>query len=374
LETYHKANMATKKAAAETLQDSVIDNTRAKLSTTIYFKVFLTLMVLFTLAEPIVVGFPADGSAYNLQIAILAVCSMLFVIHQIVTFATARNDPAYQDISSLELFQKLFDGEVNLELLCLVFGWATIFENRGLSALRCVRVFRLMWYFELFPNETEEDYDPNEHPFSIRRACQLCLLYLERLGTEVTTAASRGATVVLFMFFYISYLLAVVFWNEDGTLNTPEGQTCDTLNNCFIIMLRLAFYDGNGFDFLQATMNNGQHGYTFLLILYLIGSAIILLNGLIGIFGDAFSAPEVVEEEEKEHEKAREKEVAGLVDGRKGKVLPSEEDGDDAAAPPAAPSLSGKDMAALMDAMSTMNARMVSMQNQLDKFVRSGRK
>lgn len=46
---------------------------------------------------------------------------------------------------------------------------------------------------------------------------------------------------------------------------------------------------GNGFDFLEALVSNGYWGLSILAILYVIFSAIILLNGLIGIFGYAFS-------------------------------------------------------------------------------------
>jgi len=288
---------------AETLRDTIIDNTRVKMADTLSFKIFLAVSCAVTCAEPIVVGFGISNPAvYNLQIALLAISSALFVIGIALTFIVAAKDPEAQDIHNFSLLGALFDGEVFLELCLLIFGWATIFNDPGLSVLRCFRVFRLMWYLELYPAKFEKDYDPAEHFFSLRRACQLCLLYLERLGSETVSAASRGAVVVLALFFYCSYLVAVMFWYDERNLNTPEGYSCGTLNNCFIVMLRLAFYDGTGFDFMQTTMNSGAHGYTFVLFLYLIASAIILLNGLIGIFGNAFSTPEEVEKEPEEED------------------------------------------------------------------------
>ena len=50
----------------------------------------------------------------------------------------------------------------------------------------------------------------------------------------------------------------------------------------------LCYIDGDGFDFLEALVSQGYQGYAILLMLHLIFCAIILLNGLIGIFGNAF--------------------------------------------------------------------------------------
>ncbi|CAM6002124.1 unnamed protein product [Sphagnum balticum] len=67
------------------------------------------------------------------------------------------------------------------------------------------------------------------------------------------------------------------------------GASCDTVVLCSITLLRLALYDGTGLDFLQAVEIAGKHGLTALLVIYLIFSAIVLLNGLIGIFGNVFT-------------------------------------------------------------------------------------
>ena len=92
--------------------------------------------------------------------------------------------------------------------------------------------------------------------------------------------------------------MAVICWDYDSSLVPIEGYpTCGTLTNCFIIMIRLSFYDGNGFDFLTAVIQSNQGGLAFLLFLYLILTAIILLNGLIGIFGNAFSDDDDEEDE-----------------------------------------------------------------------------
>jgi len=51
-------------------------------------------------------------------------------------------------------------------------------------------------------------------------------------------------------------------------------------------------------------MDYGNGGWAFLLILYMCFSALVLLNGLIGIFGGAFS--EATQEDEAEEEAKRE--------------------------------------------------------------------
>lgn len=68
---------------------------------------------------------------------------------------------------------------------------------------------------------------------------------------------------------------------------TPDGQTCDTLSHCYLTLFRLAMYDGVGFDFLQYTADKDP-GLGVLLFLYIIITAVILCNGLIGIFGSCF--------------------------------------------------------------------------------------
>ncbi len=45
---------------------------------------------------------------------------------------------------------------------------------------------------------------------------------------------------------------------------------------------------GDGFDLLEAVIGYGYGGLALLLFVYMIFTAIVLLNGLIGIFGHAF--------------------------------------------------------------------------------------
>ena len=63
---------------------------------------------------------------------------------------------------------------------------------------------------------------------------------------------------MLGLFFYVTYIFAVVMWQTTGSIvTTPEGDSCETLKSCFMTLLRLAFYDGTGFDYLQGVINVG---------------------------------------------------------------------------------------------------------------------
>jgi hypothetical protein len=90
-------------------------------------------------------------------------------------------------------------------------------------------------------------------------------------------------------FFFVTYIVAVVFWLDRGSIFTSEGYSCSSLKMCYLTMLRLSFYDGTGFDYLSAMISTGDSGYATLLIFYMVLSSIMLLNGLIGIFGSAFA-------------------------------------------------------------------------------------
>ena len=54
--------------------------------------------------------------------------------------------------------------------------------------------------------------------------------------------------------------------------------------------MRLSLYDGNGLDLLQFSATENYTGVAVMLYLYMILSAIILLNALLGIFSSSFGA------------------------------------------------------------------------------------
>lgn len=64
------------------------------------------------------------------------------------------------------------------------------------------------------------------------------------------------------------------------------------MNNCILNSILTIFVTmllGDGFDMLEQVMVEGRPWLVALLVIYMLLGAIILLNGLIGIFGRSFS-------------------------------------------------------------------------------------
>ena len=280
-----------------------VDRARDEAKKFVVFHIFIVLAVLTTLSEPFLVSYPPHGLARELQVIILAISTLLFFVG---IFIVMSFYPKNVNRSLTGKFLDMFDGEVILEVFCLAWGWVFIFNYPGVAALRCVRVFRLLWYFELFiefedkdqekgdekDDKSEDDNLLAKQPYSPIRAINLSIEYIEKLGKELMSSSTGGGLMVLLTFFYVTYVIAVVFWVDKAHLLTPEGVPCEKLKTCFLVMLRLSFYDGSGFDYLTAVYKERHRtsgGYATLLILYMIVGAIVLLNGLIGIFGNAFS-------------------------------------------------------------------------------------
>ena len=269
------------------------------------FRLYLGLATICMLMEPFLVGFPPHGVVLKIQIAILAISSFLFVT-SIIMIVNSYPDNADSVPLSTQLWD-IFFSEFLLEIIGLMLGWIFIFILPGLAALRCFRAFRLLWWYELIAPTYGDDYDPGEDIIDIWTATRSSLKYLKRLGNEIFSAKSRGGAVILTMFFYVTYLFSVVFWVEKGYIVTPDtgyenGYVCGTLPLCFITMMRLALYDGTGFDYFTAIAQEGHkdsYGFATLAIIYTIFTGMILLNGLIGIFGHAFADDEEEEEEER---------------------------------------------------------------------------
>ena len=77
---------------------------------------------------------------------------------------------------------------------------------------------------------------------------------MEGISNELFTAKSRGAVVLLAIYFYVIYIFALVFFIEEQGLATPSdispetGNTtlCATVQGCAITLTRLTLYDGTG--------------------------------------------------------------------------------------------------------------------------------
>ena len=92
------------------------------------------------------------------------------------------------------------------------------------------------------------------------------------------------------IFFYSSYVLGACLWQETG----QQLEACQTFPSCMFTLMRLTFYDGNGFDYLWEVSKVWPLLF-FLTVLYLCGTAFGVLNGLIGIFASTFTSGSIME-------------------------------------------------------------------------------
>jgi len=264
-------------------------------------------------SEPVLVAFPDDTLVA--QKIVLAVSSAFFLFgYAAVMFM----------MPSGNVFRRFWDDllpEVFIEIFCLIIGWALIFEDPGMACLRCFRVFRFVWYTEFYRAKKKSLFYP------LTFFSHVVLQYLEKIGQELFTTSSKGGVVVLGFFFYMAYVFGVSFWQQtrNFVLTSPEGgptgtlSECDTLRHCWLIMIRLTFWDGSGFDYLKSVMDANHGALVALLLLYMCISAMVLLNGLIGIFGGAFQAATAEEDEEGEDDDEDEE------DGEEGEEKEGEE-------------------------------------------------
>jgi hypothetical protein len=92
------------------------------------------------------------------------------------------------------------------------------------------------------------------------------------------------------IFFYSSYVLGACLWQETGN----QLDACSTFTSCMFTLMRLTFYDGNGFDYLWEVSKLWPLLFV-LTVLYLCATAFGVLNGLIGIFASTFTTGTIME-------------------------------------------------------------------------------
>lgn len=105
-----------------------------------------------------------------------------------------------------------------------------------------------------------------KQPNLLETAMQYVVCYLEKMGQEVFTSKSKGATSVLGFWAFTSYLFAILLYYQTAQWNVPNKSgylcswlpagtscwwvpgtnqiPCDTVHHCFINLMRLSFFDG----------------------------------------------------------------------------------------------------------------------------------
>jgi hypothetical protein len=112
---------------------------------------------------------------------------------------------------------------------------------------------------------------------------------------EFFTQKSMGGSLLISLFAFNAYVMAVVMNNQKSHVMTPGDfvvQPCGTLSMCILTMVRLAVFDGGGLDYTAGILEEqsaSSEAYVFMLMFYAILNALILFNGLIGIFGSTFT-------------------------------------------------------------------------------------
>lgn len=76
------------------------------------------------------------------------------------------------------------------------------------------------------------------------------------MGSEFFTAKSKGGVVLLGMYFYVTFVVAMCCWIDLPDLVTPPSSDvnpttgnntlCGTLVGCAVVLTRLTLYDGTG--------------------------------------------------------------------------------------------------------------------------------
>jgi len=295
--------------AATFEEDSIGDMALLELANHHWFKIFIILSIALSITETVLIAFPSTLTAQRI---ILGVSTLLFLVGYIATIVVMPNGTTLRKRASAALLP-----EVWIEVIALILGWVLIYADSSMAPIRCFRVFRFVWYSEFYRAKHGSPF------YVITFFCHLVLQYLEKLGKELfTTTNSKGGVVVLGFFFFMAYVMGVILWLKTGNMAipSPEGGTtglvseCDTLLHCFLIMLRLTFFDGSGFDFVKSLMDVGSSGLVVLLIIYMCISALVLLNGLIGIFGGTFVAATEDDDDDDEDEEKDDEEKKGTIE------------------------------------------------------------
>ena len=118
---------------------------------------FWTLRAVYTalaVAEPLAVGLcpllDDDTSWARLQILLLALSTGLYAAQMAATFRFLDETVSAGAAGAAGRLRLLMlDGASLFETVCLVLGWALVVERPGMAALRCFRLFRVLWFFDL---------------------------------------------------------------------------------------------------------------------------------------------------------------------------------------------------------------------------------
>lgn len=269
----------------DTFFNSIADEAFIKLTENIIFCVCLLLNIICSIIENILLGLSVN---IYIQYIVLGIVSLLFIITEIchVKYTKKLLNDREVETGILSAYWRALLPEKWIEYVTIILGWVllSIKSTRGVASFRGLRLFRYIWYCKYFVTDSSHRY--RIIPYFVFYG-HVVLQYFENIRKEIFTRNTKGAVAIFLIFYYLAFIIAVIV---KGSITIDEEiNPCDTLMHCFFTMLRISFYDGAGFDFIQLLLDSDHQFMATLLFCYLCISSIVLINGLIGIFGSAFS-------------------------------------------------------------------------------------
>jgi hypothetical protein len=187
-----------------------------------------------------------------------------------------------------------------LEVVCISTGVIFIWRYPGVALLRLFRAFRTLFYHDGKDGLPKTVLDPmvammacvvgEPYVLLVMKVLKFASYSIQNMGREIfyLTAKSKGGFILLLMMLFSAYVLGVTFWVALAAADSANETTlCNSALSCVFTMVRLSFFDGDGFDFAYSVMFS--HPRLFIvLVVYFFLTAIGMANGLIGVFGEIF--------------------------------------------------------------------------------------
>lgn len=129
--------------------DEYLDNVKERLAKTKLFVLYVFLALLFSIIDAILISFRFSYFSKQMQFLLLALSTVIFLLDLGFTYIFL-DSTCQQHFTVLKIVISLLsEAGALFEFIVLVIGWIFIFINHGVSALRCLRVLRCIWHFEI---------------------------------------------------------------------------------------------------------------------------------------------------------------------------------------------------------------------------------
>ncbi len=227
----------------------------------------------------------------------LQLCGHLY--HHKIQVQAKKNDGQTKISYWLAMRTYKWNTPLVLETVCLVAGMVFIWEYPGIALLRLFRTFRLLFYHDgkeglpeavLRPmTETLACITGEEYVLLMMKVLKFASRSLQNMGREMfyLTSKSKGGFIMVFMMLFSAYVIGATFWIALSNSGESNNQFCHNIYSCVFTMIRLSFFDGDGFDFAYGVLYTHPRLFIILAIYFFL-TAIGMANGLIGVFGGIF--------------------------------------------------------------------------------------